>query len=284
MKRIAVSLVHNASAACTWDRSWSVVAAIALTACSSAPALAATATMLTPADIKATFATGKSFTATSVGGTAFSFTFNPDGSAVQVSKGQSVTNGAWRLSDNGYCSKWGSGSENCYTVEKNGTRYDVRDTAGHVVSRWTLATTSVQVSPPLASAPTPAAPPLPPSSLALLTVTPTRPTTAAPPPPAPLKAAVGQFRDGTYTGSSADAYYGTVQVRAVVTSGRLVSIDVLDYPSDRSTSRQINNYALPQLQREVVQAQGVHVKIVSGATLTSDAYVNSLRGALQQAQ
>jgi hypothetical protein len=100
--------------------------------------LAATATPLTPADIKATFATGKPFTATSVSGTSFTFTFNPDGTAVQARKGGATSNGSWRLSDNGYCTKWSGGTENCYTVEKNGTRYDVLDTAGHVVSRWKL--------------------------------------------------------------------------------------------------------------------------------------------------
>ena len=98
-----------------------------------------------------------------------------------------------------------------------------------------------------------------------------------------LIAAAGQLRDGSYTGNRYDAYYGTVQVRAIVKDGRLQNVDVLDYPSDRRKSQQINNYALPILQREVVQAQSVNVNIISGATLTARAYLRSLASALGQA-
>jgi len=117
-----------------------------------------------------------------------------------------------------------------------------------------------------------------------------RAATIVPPPPIPAPSPAptpatptGQFRDGSFTGTRFDAYWGTVQVRANVTGGRLSTIDVLAYPSDRSRSRDINRYALPLLTREVVQAQGVNVNTVSGATLTTGAYLNSLRTALQQA-
>jgi uncharacterized protein with FMN-binding domain len=69
-----------------------------------------------------------------------------------------------------------------------------------------------------------------------------------------------------------------------VANGMIMTVQVLDYPSDRRTSQEINRYALPVLAREVVQAQGVRVNLVSGATLTTIAYLNSLRSALQQAQ
>jgi uncharacterized protein with FMN-binding domain len=85
-------------------------------------------------------------------------------------------------------------------------------------------------------------------------------------------------------GSRVDAYWGIVQVRAVIKGGKLASVDVLDYPSDRRTSQEINRYALPLLQREVVQAQGANVNIISGATLTAVAYLRSLRSALALAQ
>jgi uncharacterized protein with FMN-binding domain len=57
----------------------------------------------------------------------------------------------------------------------------------------------------------------------------------------------------------------------------------LQYPADRSTSRYINAQALPVLDSEVVSAQSALVDIVSGATLTSDAYLRSLNSALRQA-
>jgi uncharacterized protein with FMN-binding domain len=116
-------------------------------------------------------------------------------------------------------------------------------------------------------------------------VSPATPTAPPSQPPA-TPPNTPQFRDGTYTGSPANAYYGTVQVRVVVKNGQVASIDVLNYPSDRSTSRQINSYALPQLQREVVQAfqaQSARIRIISGATLTTEAYLNSVQSALKQA-
>jgi uncharacterized protein with FMN-binding domain len=122
-----------------------------------------------------------------------------------------------------------------------------------------------------------------PTATGVAVITPPNPTPAPPPSGAP-KAAGAAFRDGTFTGLRYDAYWGTVQVRAVVKDGKLSSVDVLDFPSDRRTSQQINRYALPILQREVVQAQGVNVNIISGATLTAKAYLSSLRSALQQAQ
>ena len=92
------------------------------------------------------------------------------------------------------------------------------------------------------------------------------------------------YQDGTIKGSSADAYYGRVQVDAVIQGGQLVSIDVLSYPSDRRTSRNINSRALPELEQEAIQAQSANIDAVSGATLTSQAFVESLDAALSAAR
>ena len=95
--------------------------------------------------------------------------------------------------------------------------------------------------------------------------------------------AAGQYKDGSYDGSVADAYYGNVQVRATVQNGQLASVRILQYPSDRNTSRYINSQALPMLKQEAIQAQSGQVDFVSGATLTSQAFVRSLTDALDQA-
>jgi uncharacterized protein with FMN-binding domain len=58
---------------------------------------------------------------------------------------------------------------------------------------------------------------------------------------------------------------------------------VLDYPNHQRTSRSINRQALPLLQSEVISAQGTRVNIISGATLTSKAYLRSLKSALSKA-
>ena len=91
------------------------------------------------------------------------------------------------------------------------------------------------------------------------------------------------YANGTFTGPVTDAYYGSVQIQAIVQSGRLTGIKVLQYPSDRRTSIVINSQALPMLRDEVVAAQSAKVDIISGATLTSEAFIQSLGGALKQA-
>ena len=102
--------------------------------------------------------------------------------------------------------------------------------------------------------------------------------------PAPvLVSSRSGLADGSYTGPAVDAYYGLVQVRVSIRGGRLVSVDVLRYPDDRGTSRFINSQALPMLQNEVIQAQSAHVWGISGATLTSQAYLRSVDAALRKA-
>ncbi len=105
-------------------------------------------------------------------------------------------------------------------------------------------------------------------------------------PPAPIipPKPKGQYVDGTYTGSVEDAYYGMVQVQAVILGGRLASVDFLQYPNDRSTSRYINDQAMPILKSEAIQAQSADVSGVSGASETSPAFIQSLGNALAQAK
>ncbi len=109
------------------------------------------------------------------------------------------------------------------------------------------------------------------------------PPTAAPL-PKPTAIARGQYRDGTYTGPSVDAFWGQVQVQAVVQNGRIASVRFLQYPNDRRTSVRINSFAVPTLQSEAVQVQNASVDIISGATLTSEAFVQSLQAALASAR
>lgn len=111
---------------------------------------------------------------------------------------------------------------------------------------------------------------------------------AAPPPvttatPILLAAYSQRYRDGVSTGPAFDAYYGMVQVQAVIRDGRLVAVSVLQHPSHYATSRSINAWALPRLEREVIRAQSADVHAVSGATLTSHAFIRSISAALRKA-
>ena len=93
----------------------------------------------------------------------------------------------------------------------------------------------------------------------------------------------GQYKDGQYDGSIADAYYGNVQVRAIIQGGKLTDVQFLSYPNGRNQSIEINSYALPILKSEAIKVQSAQVNIVSGATNSSNAFINSLSPALSQA-
>jgi len=134
---------------------------------------------------------------------------------------------------------------------------------------------------PVVTAPTPepgpsAPPPTP-------TPEPT-PTPVPTPTPTPAPKPVGQYSDGTYTGSVADAYYGLVQVQAVIQGGKIVDVIFLQHPNDRNTSRYINNQAMPLLTQEAIAAQSASVSGVSGASDTSMAFKQSLAAALVKAK
>lgn len=116
--------------------------------------------------------------------------------------------------------------------------------------------------------------------------TPTRAPQARPTatPTTPPVQAQGLYKDGDYVGNSMNAYWGNVQVKAVVRGGQLTDVQILDYPHDRRTSQSINSYAMPYLQSEAVQAQSAQVDMIGGATLTSQAYIRSLQSALVKAK
>ena len=94
----------------------------------------------------------------------------------------------------------------------------------------------------------------------------------------------GNYRDGTYKGSVADAFYGTIQVQAVIKGGRITDVKFLQYPNDQPNSVAINQQAMPYLRQEAIKAQDSQVDGVSGATDTSQAFVQSLSVALRQAR
>jgi len=142
----------------------------------------------------------------------------------------------------------------------------------------TLAATPRPTVTPLAQS-TPAGAPPPAQPTAQPTTQPA--PTMTPPPPA---VAAGQYRDGEYTGPSVDANWGLVQVKAIIQHGRLTDVQFLQYPNDRRTSQRINSIVMPYLQTEAIQAQSANVDLITGATLTSEAFAESLQAALSSAR
>jgi uncharacterized protein with FMN-binding domain len=78
--------------------------------------------------------------------------------------------------------------------------------------------------------------------------------------------------------------YGDVQVRVVLRAKRIVDVQPLVLPSDRSRSRRISEEAAPLLRTEALQAQSANIDLLSGASYTSEGYAESLQGALDAAR
>jgi uncharacterized protein with FMN-binding domain len=96
--------------------------------------------------------------------------------------------------------------------------------------------------------------------------------------------ASGDTTDGTTTtGQVAQTRWGPVQVQITTdASGTITDVEVVEYPSGNGEDQRINAYALPQLVQETLDAQSGDIDMVSGATVTSEGYLQSLQSALDQ--
>ena len=87
----------------------------------------------------------------------------------------------------------------------------------------------------------------------------------------------------TYTGSVAQTRWGPVQAKITVQGAKITKVTILQQPSGNSRDAEINSRALPILINESLGAQNANVDMVSGATVTSEGYVQSLQAALDEA-
>lgn len=87
----------------------------------------------------------------------------------------------------------------------------------------------------------------------------------------------------TYDGDEVMTRWGLVQVQITVADGKITKSEVLQVPWDNHEDQQINSYAVPILNDEAVAAQSADIDMVSGATVTSNGYVQSLQSAIDQA-
>ncbi|MGD9960338.1 FMN-binding protein [Nocardioides sp.] len=90
-------------------------------------------------------------------------------------------------------------------------------------------------------------------------------------------------KSSTATGDTVATQWGPVQVELTVKAGTITDVSVLQYPSGNGRDAEINNYALPILIQETLDQQGASIDMVSGATVTSVGYTQSLQSALDRA-
>jgi uncharacterized protein with FMN-binding domain len=85
------------------------------------------------------------------------------------------------------------------------------------------------------------------------------------------------------TGDTAQTRWGPVQVQLEVSGSTITHVSILQYPDGNGRDVEIANYALPQLIQDTLDSQGHSVSMVSGATYTSQGYLQSLQSALDRA-
>lgn len=94
----------------------------------------------------------------------------------------------------------------------------------------------------------------------------------------------GQYKDGTFAGSVASNQYEDIQIAIVVQGGKITMVTTPQLSSDSRHSDQINNYAIPQLKEQVISRQSASIDGVSGASYTTQSYIESLQAALDKAR
>ncbi len=103
-------------------------------------------------------------------------------------------------------------------------------------------------------------------------------TQAAAPAPAPSvssSAGPGGTTSTVVSGSTIDTEKGPVQVEVAFEGDEIASVRMLRQPDHPQTTA-----AVPQLIEETLRAQSADIDTVSGATVTSDGYRESLQAAL----
>jgi uncharacterized protein with FMN-binding domain len=150
------------------------------------------------------------------------------------------------------------------------------DTAGGVAADEPQATGTPTAA--AAAAPTKPTASGKPTAAARTTAPATTKKTTGTKPPAP------GLKSGTFTGAGYTHEYGTVRVTITI-SGGVVTAASATYPTDRATSKSINDRAVPKLNSWAVAAKtSANISTVSGATLTSNEYEKSLQSALDKAK
>jgi hypothetical protein len=99
----------------------------------------------------------------------------------------------------------------------------------------------------------------------------------------PGSGSAGSSATSTIRGSVVSTEWGPVQVQLTLRGDSVSDVAVLQYPNGNPRDSEINDYALPILIDETKQSDSAQIDMVSGATVTSNGYIESLQSALDKA-
>jgi uncharacterized protein with FMN-binding domain len=78
--------------------------------------------------------------------------------------------------------------------------------------------------------------------------------------------------------------FSVIQVEATVRRGRLIGVRTVALTGDGPHTQALNARAEPILRREALRAGSAKIDVVSGATYTSESWIESLRSAMRAAR
>jgi uncharacterized protein with FMN-binding domain len=84
------------------------------------------------------------------------------------------------------------------------------------------------------------------------------------------------------TGAVTSYAYGQLSVTVTERGTKITDVEMASLNETDARSVEIDDQAIPQLRQEVLSVQSAHIDGISGATFTSQAYVQSLQSALDQ--
>lgn len=106
----------------------------------------------------------------------------------------------------------------------------------------------------------------------------TPPATATPTPSAPSPSAASSTK--VVAGNAVETGYGPIQLQVTFSGTTITTITALQTPNEGGRSVSINQQAVPMLTQEALASQSAHIDTVSGATYTSEGYMQSLQSAI----
>lgn len=115
------------------------------------------------------------------------------------------------------------------------------------------------------------------------TTSPSGPGTTTPPSTGTTGASTSTTAATRSATSVSEPYpYGQLSVKVTVTGPKITGVSIASLYDTDGRSAAIDNYAIPQLEQQVISANSVNINGVSGATFTSQAFVNGVANALQK--
>lgn len=133
------------------------------------------------------------------------------------------------------------------------------------------------------AAPAPSAPAATPTPTPTAVARPTPSKTSAKPAPSTPAPATKTVTGASVVVSEGRREYGLITVQLTLVNGKITQA-VASEPTADERSREIASFSIPVLNREVVSSQSAQIDAVSGATITSGAYAQSLQSAIDKAK